>query len=123
MKVLRIRCHCGRNLADCLDHPAGRYAGGTGDDQADQLAAAAAVNPTYPSAMGAPEGHPKLIVLGRPGVGSRHHQPTGQVLTYTWTCPACGRTPSVRAYRIGNLYQQYRSVPRRVVYVAFGTEI
>lgn len=120
MRVLRIRCHCGRNLADCEQQDR-RYTGHAGDWDGRVFRSVAP--PAESSPIPPPDQHANLAVLARPGVGQRHHQPSGQVLTYSWTCPDCGRTPTVRGHRIGTLYGQHRSDPRRVVHVTFGTDL
>jgi hypothetical protein len=100
VKILRLRCECGRNLADARkgwhEYADAPFEGGDG-----------------------------VWVKPRPGVDQSHHRVVPMLLdalTYRWACK-CGRTPEVRHDRISAKWIEVVDDPRRVVAAVIGRDL
>ncbi len=121
MKLLRIRCECGRNLADVrLDQWNHRYT-------RDKLAVRPRPNveqKTY-SPMRAAD---RAQMRRRPRASANPGRVEGVDFdrydrTYIWRCPDCGRNPQRRHERIAAVWREYVWTRRGVVVVVLDRDL
>ena len=86
MKILRLQCECGRNLADAAENQHNYRDAGAVD---------------------------ALWVTPRPNVKQDQYRPNLSLvsgITYAWRC-RCGRTPERRHDRISAAWQEHKTGP------------